>query len=91
MNKETKITYVNNISVEDYNALRKSVNWINVTEKRAAIALKNSFYLCVAVCDNKPVGMARIVSDGGLYIFHNRCNRTPGLSGTSHRYGTYTP
>ena len=89
MNKETKITYVNNISVEDYNALRKSVNWINVTEKRAAIALKNSFYLCVAVCDNKPVGMARIVSDGG--IFHNRCNRTPGLSGTSHRYGTYTP
>ena len=84
MNKETKITYVNNISVEDYNALRKSVNWINVTEKRAAIALKNSFYLCVAVCDNKPVGMARIVSDG-------RCNRTPGLSGTSHRYGTYTP
>ena len=35
MNKETKITYVNNISVEDYNALRKSVNWINVTEKRA--------------------------------------------------------
>lgn len=27
MNKETKITYVNNISVEDYNALRKSVNW----------------------------------------------------------------
>lgn len=71
MNKETKITYVNNISVEDYNALRKSVNWINVTEKRAAIALKNSFYLCVAVCDNKPVGMARIVSDGRLYIFHN--------------------
>ena len=51
MNKETKITYVNNISVKDYNALRKSVNWINVTEKRAAIALKNSFYLCVAVCD----------------------------------------
>ena len=45
MNKETKITYINNISVEDYNALRKSVNWINVTEKRAAIALKNSFYL----------------------------------------------
>ena len=69
MNKETKITYVNNISVEDYNALRKSVNWINVTEKRAAIALKNSFYLCVAVCDNKPVGMARIVSDGGYTYF----------------------
>ena len=43
MNKETKITYVNNISVEDYNALRKSVNWINVTEKKATIALKTHF------------------------------------------------
>ena len=69
MNSQKEITYINNISVEDYNALRKSVNWINVTEKRAAIALKNSFYLCVAVCDGKPVGMARIVSDGGYTYF----------------------
>ena len=69
MDNQKEITYINNISVEDYNALRKSVNWINVTEKRAAIALKNSFYLCVAVCDGKPVGMARIVSDGGYTYF----------------------
>lgn len=67
--KDLEVTYVNNISVEDYNALRKSVNWINVTEKRASIALKNSFYICVAVCGNKPVGMARIVSDGGYTYF----------------------
>ena len=69
MDNQKEITYINNISVEDYNALRKSVNGINVTEKRAAIALKNSFYLCVAVCDGKPVGMARIVSDGGYTYF----------------------
>ena len=56
MDNQKEITYINNISVEDYNALRKSVNWINVTEKRAAIALK-------------PVGMARIVSDGGYTYF----------------------
>lgn len=43
MNKETKITYVNNISVEDYNALRKSVNWINVTEKGQPLPLKTHF------------------------------------------------
>ena len=51
----TEVTYTNHISVEDYNALRDSVEWIPVTPKRAMIALKNSFYICVAVCDGKPV------------------------------------
>lgn len=63
------ITYSNNISVERYNELRKAVSWIQVTDKRASIALKNSFYLCVAICDEKPVGMVRIVSDGGYTYF----------------------
>ena len=66
---DKEITYTNNISVDDYNALRKAVNWIKVTEKRAAIALNNSFYICVALCENKPVGMVRIVSDGGYTYF----------------------
>ncbi len=68
MNAE-EITYTNNITVDAYNALRKSVDWIQVAKKRAAIALKNSFYLCVAVCGEKPVGMARIISDGGYSYF----------------------
>lgn len=63
------ITYTNHITVEDYNALRQAVNWIRVTEKRASIALQHSFYLCVAVCEERPVGMARIVSDGGYTYF----------------------
>lgn len=63
------ITYTNNISVEGYNELRKSVNWIQVTPKRASIALKNTFYLCVAMCGEVPVGMTRIVSDGGYTYF----------------------
>jgi len=36
-----RIVYTNNISVEDYNALRKSASCIKVTEKRAAIAINN--------------------------------------------------
>ena len=67
MNQE--ITYTNNISIEGYNALRKSVDWIQVAPKRAAIALKNTFYLCVAMCGEEPVGMTRIVSDGGYTYF----------------------
>lgn len=42
-NISDKITYTNNISVENYNALRKSVDWILVAPKRAAIALRNTF------------------------------------------------
>ena len=68
-NMNQEITYTNNISIEGYNALRKSVNWIQVTPKRAAIALKNTFYLCVAMCAGEPVGMTRIVSDGGYTYF----------------------
>ena len=64
-----EIVFTNNISVDDYNALRKAVSWIKVTEKRAAIAINNSFYLCVALCGGKPAGMARIVSDGGYTYF----------------------
>ena len=64
-----KITYTNNISVENYNELRQSVDWILVAEKRAAIALGNTFYLCVAMCGEKPAGMVRIVSDGGYTYF----------------------
>ena len=61
----SEITYTNNITVEEYNKLRKSVDWILVTEKRAAIALGNTFYLCVAMVGEEPVGMVRVVSDGG--------------------------
>lgn len=69
MSAEDSITYVHDISVAGYNELRASVNWIKVTDKRAETALKNSFYKCVAMCGDKAVGMARIVSDGGYTYF----------------------
>ena len=58
---KSTITFTNNITVENYNALRAAVDWIQVTEKRASIALQHSFYLCVAMDGERPVGMARIV------------------------------
>ena len=66
---KSTITFTNNITVENYNALRAAVDWIQVTEKRASIALQHSFYLCVAMDGERPVGMARIVSDGGYTYF----------------------
>lgn len=64
-----EVTYTNHISVEAYNELRGAVDWIQVAPKRAMIALKNSFYICVAMCQGKTIGMTRIVSDGGYTYF----------------------
>lgn len=63
------LTYTDYITVEEYNELRRSVQWINVRENRAQKALDNSFYKLVARKDDVPVGMARIVSDGGYTYF----------------------
>lgn len=79
--REEEITYTNNISVEAYNGLRKSVDWIQLAEKRAAIALGNSFYLCVAMSGDNPVGMVRIVSDGGYTYFITDVIVKPGYQG----------
>lgn len=78
---QKKIVYTNNISVEDYNGLRKSVDWISVTEKRAWIALHNSFYLCVAMYGEEPIGMVRIISDGGYSYFITDVIVKPGFQG----------
>lgn len=66
---KNKVTYTEEISVEEYNELRRSVGWIRVQESRARKALDNSFYKKIAWKDGRPVGMARIVSDGGYTYF----------------------
>lgn len=66
---EHEITYTNHITVENYNALRKSVDWITVAPKRAEIALQHSFFVCIAMQDEIPIGMVRIISDGGYSFF----------------------
>ena len=42
------LTYSDEITVEEYNDLRRSVNWITVKDKRAQKALTNSFYKLIA-------------------------------------------
>lgn len=58
------ITYGDQISVEDYNALRASVGWNMIKPERAARGLANSRRI-VAYEDGKVIGLARIISDGG--------------------------
>ncbi|MEE3393753.1 MAG: GNAT family N-acetyltransferase [Lachnospiraceae bacterium] len=63
------ITLRHDISVDDYNDLRRSVKWILLKPERAEKALRNSFYKLIAYDGDKPIGMARIVSDGGYTYF----------------------
>lgn len=64
-----QITFQYEISVEDYNHLRGSVDFIQITPKRAKCALEHSLYKIIAVDGGQPVGMARVVGDGGYVYF----------------------
>jgi len=59
------IDYKHDITVEDYNFLRKSVGWSKVDITQAQVGINNSLYLITAVHMNKTIGLARIVGDGG--------------------------
>lgn len=63
-----KIEYVNTLSIEDYNNLRKTVGWREVSDRKAKIGLEKAIFITVAMIDNKPIGMARIVGDGGYFM-----------------------
>ncbi len=64
-----QLSFQHEISVENYNRLRASVDFIQVTPKRAERALANSLYKVIAVDGDQPIGMARVVGDGGYVYF----------------------
>ncbi len=65
----TMINYVDQISVEDYNGLRKAVGWAELERKQAETGIKNSVFFVAAVSEDRTVGMARIVGDGGYIAY----------------------
>lgn len=65
----SEVTFTHTISIDNYNSLRASVDFITITPKRAKIALANSLYILVAMYGDTPVGMARVVGDGGYVYF----------------------
>lgn len=63
------ITLNHSITIDEYNDLRASVDFITIRENRARIALNNSLYTLIARENGRPVGMARVVGDGGYVYF----------------------
>ncbi len=66
---QNNIHFTHSISIENYNKLRASVDFITVQPKRAEVALSNSLFTIIAMDDDTPVGMARVVGDGGYVYF----------------------
>ena len=63
------ITFNDTITINEYNDLRASVDFITIRPNRAETALQNSLYLIVARDGTRPVEMARVVGDGGYVYF----------------------
>ena len=57
-----KIQY--QITEQEYNNIRKNINWREYDSERVKEALKNTKYLVKAVDEGKAIGMARAISDG---------------------------
>jgi len=63
------IQYIHMISEKDYNRLRRAVGWHEIPSKQAETGLKNTAFQIVATENDTPVGMARVVSDGGYVMY----------------------
>ena len=59
------IFYANDISVEDYNALRQSAGWGAVNPEQAEASINGSTFVIAAKDSGKTVGTARLLWDGG--------------------------
>lgn len=63
------ITLKHEIPVETYMAMRVEAGWRGLAREQAERCLTNSSYLIAAWDGDKPVGMARVVSDMGyMYV-----------------------
>ena len=58
------------LSVAEYLELRKSVGWIQLSERQAELAIENCMY-CISAYndDGKLIGMGRIVGDGAVVCY----------------------
>ena len=64
-----EITFGNTISVEEYQAFRKAVNWKPIADSLAVNTIQNALYLVTAIVEGKKIGITRVGGDGGYTIF----------------------
>lgn len=63
-----EITIKNDLSIQEYNNLRSSVNWNSKDEELIQNAINNSAIIKTASIGSNTIGMARVIGDG-IYYF----------------------
>lgn len=64
-----EIIFEHSISVEEYTKLREAVGFRKIPEHKAQIGLDHSTYLLAAMCGDRCVGTARLLTDGGYVAY----------------------
>lgn len=67
--KDLVVQYVHTIDENEYNSLRKSVGWNELSSRQVERSLHHSSYFVAARHNGKAIGMARLVSDGGYIAY----------------------
>lgn len=63
------ITFSETITFEEYNELRRSISWGELSLRQFEMIKKNSLFFAIARIDGKVVGTTRCVGDGGYHFF----------------------
>ena len=58
----------NNLTYEDYVALRMSVDWCNFNEEQTRKSVSNSLYTITVMDDNRAIAMGRMIGDGMYFL-----------------------
>lgn len=61
--------FENDLTAEEYCALRKAEGWSPATIKQVEVALENSLYTLALRVDHDIIGMARLVGDRSLAVY----------------------
>lgn len=59
---------INELSYEDYTALRSSVGWNNFASEQAVRSVQNSLHNITAAEDGETIAMGRLIGDGTYFL-----------------------
>ena len=63
------ITYTNDITAEEFLSLRASVGWVDLPLEEAEVCVENVYFIVCVRDDEKAIGVARLMWDGGYMAF----------------------
>ena len=63
------ITYTNDITAEEFLSLRASVGWVVLPLEEAEVCVENAYLIIGVHDDEKAIGLARMMWDGGYMAF----------------------